>query len=218
MDVSLQTIALWVVPVVLAITLHEAAHGYVAKAFGDRTAEMQGRITLNPFKHIDPIGTILVPGVLILAAKYLGGPHFVFGWAKPVPVNFSNLRDPKRDMLWVAAAGPASNFAMAFFWMLIYRLSSPDGALASDGMLLMSRAGVLVNVVLMVLNLLPIPPLDGGRIAISLLPHSLATGYARLEPYGFMIILLLLASNVLDRLMSPLISLVLRLLQVLAGF
>ena len=110
MDVSLQTIALWVLPVVFAITLHEAAHGYVAKMFGDRTAEMQGRITLNPLKHIDPVGTILVPGVLILAAK-LGGPQFVFGWAKPVPVNFGNLRDPKRDMLWVAAAGPGANFA-----------------------------------------------------------------------------------------------------------
>jgi Zn-dependent protease len=134
-----------------------------------------------------------------------------------VPVNFGNLRHPKRDMLWVAAAGPAANFAMALFWMVVYRLSGPDGALESDGMLLMSRAGVLVNVVLMVLNLLPIPPLDGGRIAISLLPHSLAAGYARLEPYGFMLILLMLATNVLDRLMSPMISLVLRLLQALVG-
>ena len=118
MDVSLQTIALWVLPVVFAITLHEAAHGYVAKMFGDRTAEMQGRITLNPLKHIDPVGTILVPGVLILAAK-LGGPQFVFGWAKPVPVNFGNLRDPKRDMLWVAAAGPGANFVMAALWALV---------------------------------------------------------------------------------------------------
>ena len=214
MDFSLiETIALYAVPVVFAITLHEASHGYVARIFGDHTAYMLGRVTLNPLKHIDPVGTVLVPAVLFL----LKAP-FLFGWAKPVPVNFGNLNHPKRDMLWVAAAGPAANFAMAFFWMLIYRLSAPDGALASDGMLLMSRAGVLVNVVLMVLNLLPIPPLDGGRIAISLLPHSLAAGYARLEPYGFMIILVLLASNVLDRLMSPMISLVLRLLQVLAGF
>ena len=191
MDLSLERIALAAVPVILAITLHEASHGYVAKLFGDRTAEMLGRVTLNPLKHIDPVGTILVPGLLILTAK-LGGPQFVFGWAKPVPVNFGNLRDPKRDMLWVAAAGPAANFAMAFFWMLIYRLSSPDGALASDGMLLMSRAGVLVNVVLMVLNLLPIPPLDGGRIAVGVLPDALAARFARLEPYGMLILIGLL--------------------------
>ena len=209
-----QTLAIYALPVLFAITLHEAAHGYVARHFGDMTAHAQGRISLNPVRHIDVVGTIVVPLVILLVS----GNKFLFGWAKPVPVNFGNLNHPKRDMLWVAAAGPAANFAMAFFWMLIYRLSAPDGSLASDGLLLMSRAGVLVNVVLMVLNLLPIPPLDGGRIAISLLPHSLAAGYARLEPYGFMIILVLLASNVLDRLMSPMISLVLRLLQVLAGF
>jgi len=220
MDVNLlvQTVAIYALPVLFAITLHEAAHGYVARYFGDMTAHAQGRISLNPIRHIDPVGTIAVPALILFASSLAGTHGFLFGWAKPVPVNFGNLNHPKRDMLWVAAAGPAANIAMAFFWMLIYRLSSPDGALASDGMLLMSRAGVLVNVVLMVLNLLPIPPLDGGRIAISLLPHSLAAGYARLEPYGFMIILLLLASNVLDRLMSPMISLVLRLLQVLAGF
>jgi Zn-dependent protease len=218
MDFSLiETVALYAVPVVFAITLHEASHGYVARIFGDHTAYMLGRVTLNPLKHIDPVGTVIVPLALLLLSKLAGGGGFLFGWAKPVPVNFGNLNHPKRDMLWVAAAGPAANFAMALFWMVIYRLSSPDGALASDGMLLMSRAGVLVNVVLMVLNLLPIPPLDGGRIAISLLPHSLAAGYARLEPYGFMIILLLLATNVLDRLMSPMISLVLRLLQALVG-
>jgi Zn-dependent protease len=217
-DLILQ-LALAAIPAILAITLHEAAHGYAALALGDDTARNAGRLSLNPLRHVDRVGTILLPGFLLVSQLLLAGRiYFMFGWAKPVPVNFGNLNHPKRDMLWVAAAGPAANFAMAFFWMLIYRLSSPDGALASDGMLLMSRAGVLVNVVLMVLNLLPIPPLDGGRIAISLLPHSLAAGYARLEPYGFMIILLLLASNVLDRLMSPMISLVLRLLQVLAGF
>src|SRR6476659_2809643 len=136
MDVSLQTIALWVLPVVFAITLHEAAHGYVARTFGDRTAESQGRITLNPLKHIDPVGTILVPGVLILAAK-LGGPQFVFGWAKPVPVNFGNLRDPKRDMLWVAAAGPGANFAMALLWALLLKAAVPGGFLESAHLLLM---------------------------------------------------------------------------------
>ncbi|HKW80753.1 MAG TPA: site-2 protease family protein [Casimicrobiaceae bacterium] len=218
MDFSvLETIALYAVPVVFAITLHEASHGYVARIFGDHTAYMLGRVTLNPLKHIDPVGTVIVPLVLLLLSKLAGGGGFLFGWAKPVPVNFGNLRNPKRDMLWVAAAGPAANFAMALFWMLIYRVSSPDGALASEGMMLMSRAGVLVNVVLMVLNLLPIPPLDGGRIALSLLPRTLAAGYARIEPYGFMIILLLLASNTLNRLMSPLVLLVLRLLQAIVG-
>ncbi len=127
MDFSLQTIVLWAVPVVFAITLHEAAHGYVARMFGDRTAEMQGRITLNPLKHIDPVGTILVPGALILAARYLGGPPFIFGWAKPVPVNFGNLRNPKRDMLWVAAAGPLANFAMAVLWALLLKAAAAGG-------------------------------------------------------------------------------------------
>jgi Zn-dependent protease len=206
MDVSLQTIALWVVPVVFAITLHEAAHGYVAKAFGDRTAEMQGRITLNPFKHIDPIGTILVPGVLILAAKYLGGPHFVFGWAKPVPVNFSNLRDPKRDMLWVAAAGPAVNFAMAIIWALVLRIAMPGGLWESSHLLSVARIGVSINLVLMALNLLPIPPLDGGRIAVSLLPMHVAHAYARIEPYGLFIIVGLLAAGLLDNVMGPLLQ------------
>ena len=159
---DLSTIALWVVPVVFAITLHEAAHGYAAKSFGDRTAELQGRITLNPLKHIDPVGTILVPGVLILAAK-LGGPQFVFGWAKPVPVNFGNLRNPKRDMLWVAAAGPGANFGMALGWALLLKAAAPAGALESAHLLAMAKIGIAVNLVLMVLNLLPIPPLDGGR-------------------------------------------------------
>ncbi len=192
MDVSLQTIALWVVPVVFAITLHEAAHGYVAKSFGDRTAEMLGRITLNPLKHIDPVGTILVPGVLILAAK-LGGPQFVFGWAKPVPVNFGNLRNPKRDMLWVAAAGPGANFAMAVLWALLLKVAAPGGVSESAHLLLMAKIGVSVNLVLMALNLLPVPPLDGGRIAVSLLPVHAAHAYARIEPYGLFIIVGLLA-------------------------
>jgi len=206
MDVSLQTIALWVVPVVFAITLHEAAHGYVAKAFGDRTAEMQGRITLNPLKHIDPIGTIVVPGALILAAK-LGGPQFVFGWAKPVPVNFGNLRDPKRDMLWVAAAGPAVNFVMAVLWALILKFAAPGGVVDSASLLLMAKVGISVNLVLMALNLLPIPPLDGGRIAVSLLPMHLAHAYSRVEPYGLFVIVALLALGLLDNLMQPLLHL-----------
>src|SRR6185312_11758848 len=143
MDFSLQTIVLWAVPVVFAITLHEAAHGYVAKMFGDRTAEMQGRITLNPLKHIDPVGTILVPAVLILAAKF-GGPQFVFGWAKPVPVNFGNLRDPKRDMRWVAAAGPGANFVMAALWALLFKAAVPGGVLENAHFLQMATIGISV--------------------------------------------------------------------------
>ena len=216
MDVSLQTIALWVLPVVFAITLHEAAHGYVARTFGDRTAESQGRITLNPLKHIDPVGTILVPGVLILAAK-LGGPQFVFGWAKPVPVNFGNLRDPKRDMLWVAAAGPGANFVMALLWALLLKAAVPGGFLDSVHLLLMAKIGVSVNLVLMALNLLPVPPLDGGRIAVSLLPLRAAQAYARIEPYGLFIIVGLLAFGVLDNVMGPLLRLGEWALQALIG-
>src|SRR6266536_1297439 len=164
MDFSLATIALYAVPVVFAITLHEAAHGYVARIFGDQTAWMLGRVTLNPIKHIDPVGTILVPGMLLLLAKFFGGPAFIFGWAKPVPVNFGNLRNPKRDMFWVAGAGPVANFAMAIAWGLLFRASSTGGILASNGLTEMAGAGIQINLMLMALNLLPILPLDGGRI------------------------------------------------------
>src|SRR4029079_10264620 len=174
MDVSLATIVLWAVPVVLGITLHEAAHGYVAKLFGDQTAWMLGRVTANPIKHIDPGGAILVPGLLPLTAQLVGGTPFLFGWAKPVPVNFGNLRNPKRDMFWVAGAGPSANFAMAVVWGLLLKASSAGGVLASDGLTEMAVAGIQINLMLMALNLLPIPPLDGGRIAVSLLPHSVA--------------------------------------------
>ena len=193
MDFSLETIVLWAVPVVFAITLHEAAHGYVAKLFGDRTAEMLGRITLNPIKHIDPVGTILVPGLLLLTAKMMGGAPFVFGWAKPVPGNFGNLRHPKRDMIWVASAGPLANFAMAFFWALLMRAAEPSGMWASDGLLQMAQIGISINLMLMALNLLPLPPLDGGRIAVGLLPDRAAHALSRVEPYGFLVILVLIA-------------------------
>ena len=206
MDFSLATIVLWAVPVVFAITLHEAAHGYVARMFGDHTAWMLGRVTLNPVKHIDPVGTLLVPGMLFLVAKFTGAPLFIFGWAKPVPVNFGNLRNPKRDMFWVAGAGPFANFAMAIGWALLFKLALPGAAFASDGMREMASAGVQVNLMLMALNLLPILPLDGGRIAVSLLPHSLAMSYARLEPYGFMVVILLLATGILSDLMAPLMA------------
>ena len=206
MDFSLATIVLWAVPVVFAITLHEAAHGYVARMFGDHTAWMLGRVTLNPVKHIDPVGTLLVPGMLFLVAKFTAAPLFIFGWAKPVPVNFGNLRNPKRDMFWVAGAGPFANFAMAIGWALLFKLALPGAAFASDGMREMASAGVQVNLMLMALNLLPILPLDGGRIAVSLLPHSLAMSYARLEPYGFMVVILLLATGILSDLMTPLMA------------
>ena len=219
MDFSLiETIALYAVPVVFAITLHEAAHGYVARQFGDQTAWMLGRVTLNPIKHIDPVGTVLVPLAMLLLSKLAGGGGFLFGWAKPVPVNFGNLRNPKRDMLWVAAAGPAANLVMAFAWAILLRISAPDGPWTSDGLNLMADAGVSINVLLMVLNLLPIPPLDGGRIAVSLLPNAAAASFARIEPYGFMIVIVLLASGMLNRLMAPLVFLVERVLQAVVGF
>ena len=199
MGLSLETIVLWVVPVVFAITLHEAAHGYVARHFGDHTAEALGRITLNPLRHIDPIGTVVVPAMLYVTA----GPQFVFGWAKPVPVNFGNLQHPKRDMLWVAAAGPFANFAMAFVWTLVLKLAVLDGTITSEGLVRMAQIGISVNLVLMALNLLPIPPLDGGRIAVSLLPAQAARVWARLEPFGFIIIVALMFTPLLGDLIRP---------------
>jgi Zn-dependent protease len=214
MDFSLlQTIALAAIPIILAITLHEAAHGYVARQFGDSTAWMLGRVTLNPLKHIDPIGTVLVPlGMLLLS-----GGGFLFGWAKPVPVNFGNLRHPKRDMFWVAAAGPGVNFLMALIWALMYGLATGDGAFASAGLQSMSVIGVGINVALMVLNLLPILPLDGGRIAVSLLPHSLAVPFARTERFGFIIVIGLLVSGLLSVAMRPLVRVVTLVIEALTG-
>ena len=203
----IQKIAIYALPVIFAITVHEAAHGFAARYFGDMTAEREGRITLNPLKHIDPFGTILLPALTLL----VGG--ILFGWAKPVPVNFSHLRHPKRDMLWVAAAGPASNFVMALFWALIIKLSILHPTAYSEPMALMGQAGVMINVVLMVLNLLPLPPLDGGRIAVSLLPNHLAYKYAQIERYGFMILIVLLATGILNRIMEPFIDAVIQIIQ-----
>jgi len=203
MELSLATIVLWAVPVVLAITLHEAAHGYVARQFGDQTAYMLGRVTLNPLKHIDPIGTIAVPGFLIALSVLTRAPLFIFGWAKPVPVNFGNLRHPKRDMFWVAGAGPFANFLMAVGWAFLRKAAAPGGSIDSDGLFEMANAGVIVNLVLMALNILPILPLDGGRIALSLLPEPLAYRYSLLEPYGFMVVIFLLVTGVLNYVMLP---------------
>ena len=208
MESVIQLIAVYAIPLIFAITLHEAAHGYVARMFGDTTAEQAGRISLNPIRHIDPIGTLLVPAVILLMSKLLGSPGILFGWAKPVPVDFRRLRNPKKDMLWVAAAGPASNFLMAIFWVLVMKFSVNMPEAFVLPMALMAKAGVSINIVLMVLNLLPLPPLDGGRIAVSLLPMRLARPFAQIERYGFIILIVLLFSGVLSRILDPLINLV----------
>lgn len=201
-----QAIAVYALPVILAITLHEAAHGYVARHFGDFTAYLEGRVSLNPLRHIDPIGTVAVPLFLLAASKLLGG-GILFGWAKPVPVNYANLRSPKRDMLWVAAAGPASNLAMALFWAGAVKvgLAMPESYFAMP-LALMGAAGVFVNIIIMVLNLVPLPPLDGGRILVSLLPHRLAYAVSRIEPYGFLILIVLLFTGALGWVLWPAIG------------
>ncbi|MGZ8270011.1 MAG: site-2 protease family protein [Methylophilus sp.] len=201
-----QKIAVYALPVLFAITVHEAAHGYVAKHFGDLTAEKQGRITLNPLKHIDPIGTILLP----ILTMMLGG--ILFGWAKPVPVNFANLRNPKKDMLWVAAAGPISNFLMAIFWAMMFNFSNYVPNEAVNFLAIMSMAGISINIVLMVLNLLPMPPLDGGRIAVSLLPMPWAIKLARVERYGFPILIVLMFTGALGYVIYPIIQMIEQLL------
>lgn len=206
MDSLIQTIAVFAIPVIFAITLHEAAHGYVARMFGDNTAYLAGRVTLNPIKHVDPIGTILVPLGILLMSKLMGGAGLLFGWAKPVPVDFGALRRPKRDMLWVAAAGPLANLFMAVLWALSLRFMA--GAQVQESFFVqMAIAGVNINLVLMALNLLPLPPLDGGRIVFSLLPNQMAFQYSRLEPYGIPILLVLLVTGALGTLLTPLMML-----------
>jgi Zn-dependent protease len=197
----IQKIAVYAIPILFAITVHEASHGYAAKYFGDNTAEKLGRITLNPFKHIDPFGTLLLPALTIM----LGG--ILFGWAKPVPVNFANLRQPKQDMLWVAAAGPMSNFVMAIFWAMLLAFSNSFPESARVFVALMSEAGININLVLMVLNLLPMPPLDGGRIAVSLLPMPYAVKLAQIERYGFIILIALMFTGILGNILMPIIKL-----------
>jgi Zn-dependent protease len=197
MDVNslVQTVAIYAIPVLFAITLHEAAHGYVARHFGDMTAHAEGRISLNPLRHVDLNGTIIVPLVLIA----LSGGKFAFGWAKPVPVNYSALRRPKQHMAWVAAAGPAVNLAMATAWALLLKavVELPRGA-ASEFFFKMAIAGIVVNVVIMVINLLPILPLDGGRILVGLLPRTLALQYARTERWGGYVLLAFIAASLFD--------------------
>ena len=215
MDINqiVQTVAIYALPVLFAITLHEAAHGYVARHFGDMTAYAQGRISLNPARHIDPVGTIIVPIAILVLSKFTVGAGFLFGWAKPVPVNYSALRNPRQNMLWVAAAGPAANLAMALGWALLLRglLFLPQNDF-SVPMRLMCEAGMQVNVVLMLLNLLPILPLDGGRIVASLLPTRIAWGYAKLEPWGFPILLGLMFLGALNVILAPMVAFSFRLL------
>ena len=216
MDTSnlIQTILIYALPVLFAITVHEAAHGYAARHFGDNTAYMMGRITLNPFKHIDPVGTILMPLLLYFATSGA----FLFGYAKPVPVNFSRLRNPKQDMFWVALAGPAANLLMALVWAALLKLAweMPVNDFTVP-LSEMSKLGVIINCVLMVLNLLPLPPLDGGRIAVSLLPYPLASKFAQLERWGFPILLLLLFTGILGLVMSPLVQMLAGLIETLFG-
>jgi len=213
-DQLIQTISLAAIPVLFAITLHEAAHGYVARHFGDMTAYQQGRITLNPLRHIDPVGTILLP-ILILWAS---SGTMLFGWAKPVPVNFAALRRPKQDMLWVAIAGPASNLVMALGWALIFKLGWMfPGNYFAEPMILMAEYGILINVILMVLNLLPLPPLDGGRVAVSMLPHRQAYMLAKIEPYGMFILIFLLITNILGQILWPLVRMVTEVIKFIFG-
>lgn len=201
MDEIIQTIAVYALPVIFAITLHEAAHAYAARYFGDSTAYMQGRMSLNPIKHIDPFGTLIIPVVLYLATSG----SFLFGYAKPVPIDFGNLRKPKRDMAWVALAGPGANFIMALMWM-IFAVFLGIADINEVFFLRMAQAGVLTNLVMLAFNLFPIPPLDGGRVLTSMLPHRYAYKFAQIEPYGFFIVMGLVLLKVLYFWMVPVMT------------
>lgn len=187
----IQSVLIYALPVIFSITIHEAAHGYVARALGDPTAAMLGRVTLNPMKHIDPVGTIVMPLMLLFATSGA----FLFGYAKPVPVNFGQLRNPKRDMVWVALAGPASNFIQAIFWKLVLVALIVIG-INEPFFLKMAQGGVLVNLVMWAFNLFPLPPLDGGRVLVGLLPWKQAQMVSRIEPFGFFIVLALVLAGV----------------------
>ncbi|HTY02246.1 MAG TPA: site-2 protease family protein [Rhodocyclaceae bacterium] len=215
MDTFIQTLAVSALPVIFAITLHEAAHGYAARHFGDLTAWQAGRISLNPFRHIDLVGTIVVPVTILL----LSAGNFLFGWAKPVPVDFGRLRHPKQDMFWVAAAGPGANLLMALGWAAVLKFveMAPEN-IYSLPLARMADIGVDINLVLMTLNLVPIPPLDGGRIVVSLLPQPSAWKFARLEPWGFPLLLLLLFTGVLGAILTPVIGMLRLLIATLFNF
>jgi len=223
MNNTIASAALWVLPLLLAVVCHEVAHGYIANRLGDDTAERMGRLTLNPIPHIDPVGTILLPGLLLITHA-----PFLFGYAKPVPISYQNLRNPIRDMVYVAAAGPGTNMilalASAILLGIVGRVVAVDPfhlhAMPADGVavaapiVIMLQRSVVINVVLAVFNLLPIPPLDGGRVAVGLLPREMAYGLARVEPFGFLIIVLLLMSGTLSVIIGPIISHILGLLSI----
>lgn len=206
----IQTVAIYALPVLFAITVHEAAHGYVARYFGDNTAYAMGRVTLNPIKHIDPVGTILMPLMLYFATSGA----FLFGYAKPVPVRFGNLRNPKRHMIWVALAGPGSNLIQALLWFAALIVLQGSGV-EEYFFLKMCQGGVLVNVVMFVFNLFPLPPLDGGRVLVGLLPYRQAEMVSRIEPYGFFIVMALVVFGVITALwLQPLMALTLGFLRI----
>ncbi len=203
MNDLIQTVLIYALPVLFAITVHEAAHGYAARYFGDNTAYAQGRITLNPIAHIDPLGTIVMPLLLYFAT----GGALLFGYAKPVPVNFSHLRNPKRDMIWVALAGPGANFVQAFLWGALFYLLTAAGV-QEPFFIKMCQGGILTNLVMFAFNLFPLPPLDGGRILVGLLPWRQAVLVSRIEPWGFFIVMALVTTGVVSALwMQPLMAL-----------
>ena len=203
----LRSIILYAIPTILAITLHEAAHGYVAKRLGDNTAWVLGRVTLNPLKHIDPVGTILVPGILLAGGMLTGLGGVMFGWAKPVPVNFARLRNPKFDMIWVALAGPASNFVQALLWALVAKIVVLAAPASLFGALIeICYGGITVNLVLMAFNLLPALPLDGGRIIVGLLPWKWSMKFAETERYGLIILAAIIFSGVFEYLARPVLG------------
>ncbi len=207
---DIQSLLIWAIPVLFAITVHETAHGWVASKLGDHTAKMMGRLTLNPIKHIDPVGTLLVPALL-----YLSSAGFIFGWAKPVPINFNALHSPKRDMLWVALAGPGVNLLMVIGWLIVVAIAD---TLNMPFLVLMGGAGIFVNLLLAIFNLLPIPPLDGGRVLSSLLPGRLSYQYDQLEPYGLFILVGLLFLGVFHNVVWPIVYFLLVGLSDLSGF
>lgn len=210
----IQQICIWALPLLFAITLHEAAHGYVAYRCGDNTAKMYGRLSLNPIHHIDPFGTIILPLLIGVLTHF----NFLLGYAKPVPVNWGRLRHPKRDMMLVALAGPMSNILMAFLWTAGFKVATilhPESSMAALFLLVSAQAGVLINLILAFLNLIPIPPLDGSKILLAFLPYKQAQMYSRLEPYGFLILIALMFTNLLQYILLPLINITVKIFNII---